>query len=321
MAVKTPKIIKDFLIYLTTIKGKSPRTRREYQYDLLLFFKYYCTVQNEEILELTPEIMEQADLSGVNANLLRDITLEDCYAFLEYCESVRGNGAHSRARKVASIKSFFKYVTNKRRLLDYNPADELESPKIAQRTPIYMNMDETKIFMEGIKEGNHYYRNVCIITFLLHMGLRVSELCQLNLQSIQGDTIHIIGKGDKERSIFLNQACRHSLEAYIENERDHIEGSQDEKALFLSQKKTRITRRSVERVVASINKRSGLNKEKLSPHKLRHTSATLMYRNGADIRSLQHILGHSNVSTTQIYTHVEDEAIKKVLENNPLNFS
>ncbi|MFS0781889.1 tyrosine recombinase XerC [Bacillus sp. 1P06AnD] len=319
MDVKMPKLLKDFLIYLTTIKGKSPRTRREYQYDLILFFRYFCATQNEDILDITTDIVEVTPIHTMTADLLKEVTLEDCYAFLEYCETVRGNSAHSRARKVASIRSFFKYVTGKRRLLDINPAEELESPQIGKRTPIYMNLEETHTFMGGIKSGKHYYRDFCMVTFLLNMGLRVSELCQLNLQSIQGDAIHIIGKGNKERTIFLNKACRQALDQYIQNEREALKGTEDEKALFLSQKKTRISRRNVERIVASINDRSGLGKEKLTPHKLRHTSATLLYRNGADIRSLQYILGHASVSTTQIYTHVEDREIRHVLENNPLN--
>ena len=168
MKVKLPKLLKDYLIYLTTIKGKSPRTRKEYQYDIILFLRYYKASQDEDMEEMTKENIEQISIQDVTIETIKEITLEDLYGFLEYCEVVRHNSAHSRARKVASIKSFFKYVTVKRRLLEYNPADELESPKIGKKTPIYMNIQETKIFLEGIQKGNHYYRNTCIITFFLN---------------------------------------------------------------------------------------------------------------------------------------------------------
>lgn len=254
MKVKLPKLLKDFLIYLTTIKGKSPRTRKEYQYDLVLFLRYYKSSQDDDMEELTKEYLESTNIHDINIEMIREISLEDIFSFLEYCEVVRNNSAHSRARKVASIKSFFKYLSGKRRLLEYNPAEELESPKIGKKTPIYLNIQETKTFLGGIQEGNHYYRNTCIITFFLNLGLRVSELCSLNLQSIHGDSIHIIGKGNKERTIFLNKACLHALDQYTRNERCHLTNNENEKALFLSQKRSRISRRSVERIVASINK-------------------------------------------------------------------
>ena len=150
-------------------------------------------------------------------------------------------------------------------------------------------------------------------------SIRVSELCGINLTSIQGDALHITGKGDKARTVYLNQACITALEQYMNTERNEVKNISEPDALFLSQKGTRITRRTIETIVKQINEASGLAKEKLTPHKLRHTSATLMYKNGADIRSLQHILGHSSISTTQIYTHVEDEQIRSVIKNNPLN--
>lgn len=158
-----------------------------------------------------------------------------------------------------------------------------------------------------------------MIMFFLNLGLRVSELCSLNLTSVQDNVLHVIGKGDKERTVFLNKACTVSLHKYIEKERQYIQGATTNQALFLSQKGTRLTRQTVAKIIKQINQDSGLNKEKLTPHKLRHTSATIMYKSGADIRSLQHILGHTSVSTTQIYTHVEDKEIERVIENNPFN--
>lgn len=310
-----PKILQDFLIYMTTIRGKSKRTRQEYQYDLCLFFQFLKAIR----LGIDLSDIKNVSIQDIHIEWIKEITLEDLYMFLEYCEVHRNNSPYSRARKVASIKSFFKYLKRKRRLIEYNPAEELESPKIGKRMPIYMNLEETKTFLSGIPKDKHYKRNYCILMFLLNLGLRVSELCSLNLNSIQGSSLKVIGKGNKERDVPMNQVCIEALTDYLENERKFVREIKDKEALFLSQKGTRISKRTVQRLVKKVNDFSGLKKEKLTPHKLRHTSATLLYRNGADIRSLQYLLGHSNVSTTQIYTHIDDQQIKRIVENNPLN--
>lgn len=310
-----PKIMKDFLVYLTTIKGKSLRTRKEYEYDLKLFFRFLKAIEDD----IDPVQIQTINISDINIEWIREVTLEDIYLFLEYCEVQRNNSTASRARKAATIKSFFKYLKGKRRLLEYNPADELESPKIGKKKPIYMNQQEAEQFIEAIRRNNHYYRNFCMVMFFLNLGIRVTELCNLNINSVQGNLLSVIGKGDKERTVFLNNACLRSLEIYKEKERKYIQGASNHEALFLSQKGTRLTRQTVAKIIKQIKEDAGLQKEKITPHKLRHTSATIMYKNGADIRSLQHILGHTSVSTTQIYTHVEDKEIQQVIDNNPFN--
>ena len=310
-----PKILKDFLVYLTTIKGKSIRTRKEYEYDIVLFLRFLKAMEND----IDPSKLEDIDIKDISIDFIREISLEDIYLFLEFCEVKRGNSAATRARKTATIKSFFKYLKGKRRLIEDNVADELETPKIGKKKPIYMNQEDAVMFIQGIKRSNHYYRNYAMVMFLLNLGLRVSELCSLNLTSIQDKVLHVVGKGDKERTVFLNNVCIQSLDVYMQKERQYIQDASTNEALFLSQKGTRLTRQTVAKIIKQINADSGLNKENLTPHKLRHTSATIMYKNGADIRSLQHILGHTSVSTTQIYTHVEDKEIQQVIENNPFN--
>lgn len=313
--IKKPKILRDFFIYLTTIKGKSPRTKAEYEYDLVLFFRYLLCVEEN----LSFDHLEDVDITKIGVQQLQEITLEDLYAFLSFCQEERENSPSSRARKIATLKSFFKYLTGKRKLLLTNPTDDLESPKIGKRTPIYLNLSEVEQFLDGVYHNKFYYRNYCMMVFFLNLGIRVSELCQLKLDSIQGDFLHIVGKGNKERSVYLNQSCKKALQNYLTNERSKIKNMIDEDALFVSQKGTALRRQTVARIVKSINAASGLHKANLTPHKLRHTSATLLYKSGADIRSLQHILGHSNVSTTQIYTHIENQEIQQTLENHPLN--
>lgn len=316
MQKKYPKVLRDFLIYLTTIRGKSARTRKEYEYDLVLFFRFLKAVQND----LPADNLHLIEIDDITVDWIKEISLEDMYLFMEYCEVQRGNSVHSRARKGASIKSFFKYLKGKRRLIDENPAEELETPRAGKRTPVYMTIDETMQFLKGIKYNKHYYRNYCIIMFFLNMGLRASELCNLNMDSVQHNILKVSGKGNKERTVFLNVTCLQALQTYIKEERRQNPAFGTE-PLFLSQKGTRLTRQTIAKLVKQINAASGLHKQKLTPHKLRHTAATIMYKSGADIRSLQQILGHSSISTTQIYTHVEDKEIENVIRSNPLNIA
>lgn len=319
MAVKSqqkiPTILNGFLIYLSTIKGKAKGTKTEYRYDLILMFQYIKAIRED----LDVRDISNIDISDIKEDFIKEICLEELYAFLEYCEEVRNNSPYARARKVASMKSFFKYLVNKKKIISNNPAEELETPKLSKRNPIYMTLDETEQFILGIRRNKHYYRNICIIQLFLNCGMRISELCSINISSIKNDTLTVIGKGDKERTIYLNEVCVSSIKDYIENERCYLVNIKDNDALFISQLGTRLTKRAIQKLVDTINKDSGLNKEKLTPHKLRHTSATLMYKAGADIRSLQMILGHTNVSTTQIYTHVDDDELRSVVANNPLN--
>ena len=308
-----PKLLKDFLIYLTTITGKSQRTRKEYEYDIMLFLRFLKAIQED----IPIESLHTVDVSKLDAAWFNDISLEDLYLFVEYCEVQRGNSATARARKVATLRAFFKYLKHKRRVIDENPAEQLETPKIGKRTPVYLNLDEAKTFIQAIDQQHYNERDYCMMTLFLNLGLRVSELCELNLSSIQGRQLTVIGKGNKQRTVYLNDSCMAALTRYMPLRTPYKGGG--EEPLFVSQKGTRFARQSIARIVKQINAQSDSTKNKLTPHKLRHTSATMMYKAGADIRSLQHILGHTSVSTTQIYTHIEDEQLQEVLKKNPFN--
>lgn len=307
-----PKFMRDFFIYLTTIKGKSQRTRKEYEYDLTLLARFLMALEQDIPIHKIDEI----DISTLTIEQVKEWTLEDLYFFLQYCETERGNSPATRARKVSTLRTFFGYLKTKRRLIEDNIAEQLETPKIGKRTPVYLTMQEATDFIGHIDEQNHSARDYCMMTFLLHLGLRVSELCALNLHSLQGKRLSVVGKGDKERIIYLNDTCMQALENYL-IERTIYKGTGPE-PLFVSQKGSRFARQTVARLVKRINGRSDISK-KITPHKLRHTSATLMYKAGVDIRSLQAILGHTSVATTQIYTHIEDDQIQQAIDKNPLN--
>lgn len=310
-----PDVVNDFINYLGTIKGKSPNTMSGYKFDLIMFFRFLKLYKG---IVPSERVFENIDISDIDNNFLKRITLPDLYAFISFAENHRNNGTYARARKVATLKSFFKYAQGKVKAIDINPAVDLESPKISKRNPIYLTLDESKTLLRSIT-GKNQQRDYCIITLFLNCGLRLSELCSIDISKIKEDTVTIIGKGNKERTIYLNHACLKSLTLYLPERNSNL-NIIDTDALFISRSNRRINKRTVELLVKKYIKFAGLDYDKFTPHKLRHTAATLMYKHGnVDIRSLQKILGHENISTTQIYTHVDDEKLREAVRANPLS--
>lgn len=312
-----PPVIRDFLSYMQTIKGKSANTVQVYFYDLRVFFRFMKLYKNA--IDKNTEFND-IQISDIDIPFVKAISLSDLYAFMAYVSNNRDNSSYARARKVACLKSFFKYLTLKAKLLDSNPAAELESPKILKRLPRYLNIEESKQLLNSV-EGVFSERDYAIITIFLNCGLRLSELVGINLNKIKGTTLTVIGKGDKERSIPLNSACINALEAYMKVRPTNA--LKDKNALFISERRQRISKESVQKIVKKYIKAAGLDPERYSTHKLRHTAATLMYKYGnVDIRSLQELLGHESIATTQIYTHLDSKQLKNAVDSNPLaNFN
>jgi len=307
-----PYILNDFLGYLYTVKGKSLNTIDGYKVDLRLFLKYIKKIK----YNLKNEI-DDIDISDVNAELIKQITLSDIYSFINYVSIKRQNSTYARARKIAAIRSFFNYLETKAKIIKENPARELESPKINKRHPVYLTLEQSKKLLDSIK-GRNKERDVAIITLFLNCGLRLSELVSIDISKIKGDTLTVVGKGNKERTVYLNKACIKAINSYLAVRPK--DGVVDKDALFLSERKKRIDKRTVEKLVKKYIISAGLLNDKYTPHKLRHTAATLMYKYGkVDIRALQHILGHESVSTTQIYTHIDDEILRDAVKSNPLS--
>ncbi|MFU0823859.1 tyrosine recombinase XerC [Clostridium sp.] len=313
-----PECLNEFLNYLSTIKGKSKNTINGYKYDLSMFFRFVKLYRGYIKDDID---FEEIPIDDIDEKLIKKIKLSDLYAFISFTENYRNNGNYARARKVASLKSFFKYLYSKAKIIEENPALELETPKINKRNPIYLSLDESKLLLSCI-DGENKERDYCIITLFLNCGLRLSELCSIDISKIKTDTLTIIGKGNKERTVYLNTACLKALHTYlpIRLTKNNKLDEKDKDALFISRNNRRINKRSVELLVKKYISKAGLDYQKYSPHKLRHTAATLMYKYGnVDIRSLQKILGHENVSTTQIYTHVDDETLRQAVSSNPLS--
>ncbi|NLD45830.1 MAG: tyrosine recombinase XerC [Clostridiaceae bacterium] len=308
-----PLILKDFLNYLQTIRGKSINTVQVYFYDLRLFFRYLKI--ERKLVDANIEF-DEINICDINIDLIKTITLSDLYAFMSYVSNIRDNTSYARARKVASLKSFFNYLTNKAKLLDVNPAAELESPKILKRLPRYLNVEESKQLLSSVN-GEYSERDYAILTLFLNCGMRLSELVGINISNIKNNTLTVIGKGDKERSIPLNNACIEAIKEYMKIR--PVDGVKDKNALFLSKRKQRISKESVQKIVKKYIKEAGLDPHRYSTHKLRHTAATLMYRYGnVDIRALQELLGHESISTTEIYTHLNKKQLQDAVDKNPL---
>lgn len=309
-----PYFGEDFMVYMETIKGKSGNTTKEYRYDLLMFFRFM-----KQRRHLVPANMpfEEISVSDFPLSELRTINLSDLYAFLNYVNTDRRGKPATRARKVACLHSFFKYATQKANIVDENPAAELESPKLARRLPRYLELEESQDLLDSV-DGEFEERDTCILTLFLNCGMRLSELVGINLTDIRENTLTVIGKGDKERTIYLNDACLHALSQYIAV-RPNVQDKNGRKPLFVSKRKQRISPNTVQYTVKKYIMKAGLDPRKYSVHKLRHTAATLMYNYGnVDIRALQEILGHESVSTTQIYTHTNNQQLKEAVSKNPL---
>ncbi|MFL0249817.1 tyrosine recombinase XerC [Clostridium neuense] len=313
-----PFEVNNFLNYLGTIRGKSKNTIYNYKIDLILFFRFLKLYKG---LVSNNEDFNNIKINDIDNRFIETISLSDIYAFLSFVENYRHNSAYGRARKVATLRSFFKYLTGKAKIIKENPTLELESPKISKRNPVYLTLDESKKLLSVI-DGPFCERDYCIITLFLNCGMRLSELVSIDISKIKGDTLTIVGKGNKERTVYLNDSCIRAINSYL-IERNKIFDKihkEDKDALFISRKLTRINKRTIELMVKKYVAKAGLSYEKFTPHKLRHTAATLMYKYGnVDIRSLQQILGHESVSTTQIYTHVDDEKLREAVKSNPLN--
>ncbi len=315
--MSAPPIIRDFLTYNEAIRGKSGLTVEEYFLDLQTFFRYILSVRG--MVDKKTDF-EQIDISVVNLELIKTITVSDLYAYLVFCKEERNNNAATRARKTSTLRGFFKYLSSKTGMLETNPAELLESPKIKQSLPKHLSLEDS-LELLSVVDGPNRERDYCILTLFLNCGMRLSELCGINLSDIRSDnTLRILGKGNKERMVYLNDACIDAINNYMAvRPNDNIIAT-DRNALFISRNGRRISNKTVQHIVKVNLEKAGLGGQGFSTHKLRHTAATLMYQHGnVDIRVLKDILGHSNLGTTQIYTHISDTQIKNAIDSNPLS--
>ena len=319
-----PQVLRDFLIYHETIRGHSKATVDEYYLDLRTFFRFLKLSRG--LVPRTAEF-EEISISDVDVSFVAAVTLTEVYDFLAYLSRDRikqansqepeyGLSAASRARKISAIRSFFQYLTVKAKLLDENPVQDLDSPKIPKTLPRYLTLEESQRLLLAV-DGKNKERDYCILCIFLNCGLRISELVGLNVSDYRGESLRVVGKGNKERTVYLNDACRDAIDNYLSVRK--LLAPPRVTAMFLSNRRARMSCDSVQVMVKKNLTKAGLDASLYSTHKLRHTAATLMLQNGVDVRTLQEVLGHENLNTTQIYTHIDNAELRTAAEANPLS--
>ena len=314
---EAPPILQEFLNYHESILSHSAKTVDEYFLDLRSFFRYLKLRCCPE-LQQTP--FQEISILDVDLAFVSKTQLSEIYGYLTFLSGLSGPSgkaeSSTRARKCAASRSCFNYLCLHTPQMETNPTQALNNPKLRKSLPRYLSLAESLQLLEAVS-GPNEIRDYCILTLFLNCGLRVGELVGLNVQDVREDTIRVLGKGNKERQIYLNEACLEAIHAYLAVRQEPKEEPRHRNALFVSRNRTRLTTRAVENIVQKAVRTAGLD-PKYSPHKLRHTAATLMLNNGVDIRTLQDVLGHENLGTTQIYTHVSDANMKQAVDANPL---
>ena len=317
-----PQVLREFLSYHETIKGQSKRTVSEYYLDIRMFLRFVKLMRNELPVN-TP--LEDVPIKDVDLDFVRSISSTEVFDFLSFLANDRvpegshddpGIGSAARARKLSAIKSFYNYLSVSTKQIKENPVKDIEFPKIRRSLPKYLTLEESTALLKAVF-GTNQKRDFAILMLFLNCGIRRSELVGLNLTDVYDDRIRVVGKGNKERIVYMGASCRKAIDEYLV-ERNKIVLS-DNRALFGSRDKNRISVTAVHRLVKKHLLEAGMDSTQFSAHKLRHTAATLMLSNGVDLKTLQEVLGHENLNTTQIYTHVESTELKIAAEANPLS--
>ena len=319
-----PQILRDFLIYHETIKGQSQLTISEYYLDLRMFLRFVKLMRQD--MPITTRL-DDIPIKDVDIEFIRRITTSDVFDFLSYLANDRpinpeslspdhGISNASRARKLSAIKSFFKYLTVRTKLLEENPVAELEYPKLRKSLPKYLTLEQSAALLQAV-DGPNAKRDYAILMLFLNCGIRRSELVGLNITDVYEDRIRVVGKGNKERFVYFGTPCRKAIDAYLPERNKKI--LTDNRALFGSRNNNRISTDAVHRLVKKALLQAGLDSTQFSAHKLRHTAATMMLSGGVDVKTVQEVLGHENLNTTQIYTHIENTELKIAAQANPLS--
>ena len=319
-----PQVLREFLTYHETIKGQSQRTISEYYLDLRMFLRFIKLMRNDMPIQTR---LEDIPIKDIDLTFIRSITTSEIFDFLSYLANDRtanpdspapdhGIEAAARARKLSAIKSFYKYLTIRTKQLQENPVQDLEYPKLRKSLPKYLTLEQSAALLRAVS-GQNEKRDYAILMLFLNCGIRRSELVGLNLTDVYEDRIRVVGKGNKERFVYFGSACRKAIDAYLPERNKRV--LSDNRALFGSRDNNRISVTAVHRLVKKALLQAGLDSTQFSAHKLRHTAATMMLSGGVDVKTVQEVLGHENLNTTQIYTHIENTELKIAAEANPLS--
>lgn len=319
-----PMVLRDFLVYHETIKGQSPKTIHEYYLDLRMFLRFMKLMRNDMPIQTR---LDDIPIKDIDVDFIAGITTSDIFDFLSYLANDRvsdpdnpyaekGISPTSRARKLSALKSFYKYLTVRTKLLEENPVADFEYPKLRKSLPKYLTLEQSAKLLQAVS-GQNQARDYAILMLFLNCGIRRSELVGLNMTDVYEDRIRVVGKGNKERVVYFGSACRKAIDAYLPERNKQV--LTDNRALFGSRNGNRISVDAVHALVKKGFLKAGLDATQFSAHKLRHTAATMMLSGGVDVKTVQEVLGHENLNTTQIYTHIENTELKIAAEANPLS--
>lgn len=319
-----PQVLRDFLIYHETIKGQSPLTIQEYYLDLRMFLRFIKLMRSDMPMHT---VLDDIPIQDVDLQLIGSVTTADVFDFLSYLANDRvrdpdakspeyGISPASRARKLSTLKSFYKYLTTRTKQLQENPVADLEYPKLRKSLPKYLTLEQSSALLKAVS-GQNQARDYAILMVFLNCGIRRSELVGLNMTDVYEDRLRVVGKGNKERFVYFGVACRKALDAYLPIRQKQV--LTDNRALFGSRNGNRISTDAVHALVKKAFLKAGLDATQFSAHKLRHTAATMMLSGGVDVKTVQEVLGHENLNTTQIYTHIESTELKIAAEANPIS--
>ena len=283
-------VIDEFLRYLRIDKGYSENTINSYKADLENFLSYN---------------------KNINTN---SISNDDLKEYVKYLKEEKLN-EKSISRNISCLKSFYKFLVIEK-YVSKNPSDSIFIPKIKKSLPKILTEEEVLILLDIKLTDNYSYRNKAMLELMYATGLRVSELVNLKLQDIDlnQDIVRTMGKGSKERIIPIGDYAKEYLEKYLYEYRGTMLKKSSNEYLFLNNHGKKMTRQGFFKIIKNIAKEKGIDKD-LSPHTLRHSFASHLLKYGADLRTIQELLGHSDISTTQIYTHITNEELKKNYEN------
>lgn len=321
----------------TLALNKSPKTGEAYASDLrllklhLVLSRAECVVnldpelcyQLEENLDngrLTPAAIEILDSFKVDVSL---ITAQDLISYFLFLKETLGYAQSSINRKIVSVRQFFKYLLKHEIIHDPTVIADLQTKTVRRNeAPVHLKPEEAFALLEQVKKSGNR-RDYAIFLIMLSMGLRISEVVAMNIDDITPETevYRVVGgKGNKNRVVPVPQSVRDAVAAYKEVRPGDKAKGKHRLALFLSNKYTRITPRAIQQRLKEYAKAANLTETKkalLTPHKLRHSFATALYLNGEDLRTLMRLLGHEDISTTTIYTHVDQEKLIASLDKNP----
>ena len=282
---------KYIMEYLYTEYNTSKNTRNSYAYDLILFAKFF----------------ESRDVAFLKKDDIQ-----------EYLRSRKESSAKTRAHYLTTINNFYKYLISEN-IIKQNPCEGIKMPKLEKKLPVYLTVEEVDNLLDINTSTAYDLRNKAMLEVLYATGVRVSELCDLQMSNLFLDDgiIKVYGKGSKERLVPINETAIKYLREYLRFSRGSLLGTKDSEYVFISSRHTRITRQAFFKFLKKLCEEKGIKKN-ISPHILRHSFATHLINNGADLRIVQELLGHSDIQTTQIYTHLSNEKLEEEYNHHPL---